>query len=89
MIDEVDTPDPLDFPNLLRFREPLTLARFRFALTTDPSTEKDQPILRDFMETVAHLPSDCDQSSCMRSDGVAYGRPRSCASPADSTTICA
>ncbi len=45
-LDETDIPDPLEFPQLWRYREPLTLQRLQFEMMTHPLTEVAQPILR-------------------------------------------
>ena len=49
-VNEMNTPDPKNFPNLMRFREPLTVNRFQFALDTSPAAQQYSTLIT-FMET--------------------------------------
>lgn len=53
-VNECDTPNQNDYPNLMRFRELLTLKRFQFALATSPAAPQ-QAVLATFMATYEDL----------------------------------
>jgi hypothetical protein len=73
-LDEAISPDPMSYPRLLRFREPLTYASFRFKFTTDPEACARFPVLNAFVTSTDKLRIASHLYTFLRFQSLVYRR---------------